>query len=1007
MGNIRGGTLGFHGTIGQPTAQVIDGSLKFAKSEYLQRTPSSAGDRSVYTGSVWVKRSEFAPENNSNSNALSYTIFSAGTNTANNIDNIQFYKNAGDDSNRIAYESYPGSFQYNLMTTPRYRDPNGWYNVVWNYDGTTAKIYVNGEQVTSFDTNTQNGGSGGHFNNTVSHVIGHSPDAGYSKEYAGYMSQFYWIDGQVLGPEYFGFTDPLTNTWRPRKVKTSGPNDGTTWSSVSTISSGGANGGNVLTNGFNGSTSGAFEGDTSGATVTVPISTNIIRGGVRVYAAVTSSNPLVVVIKNGDTTVETINAGSSGGKYYGSSTYSGAITSLVISRTGRAPEFNAISINGIILKDNSTTNFEFGTNGFYLPMDNQDDFEKDKSGNGNDFTKNNFSGTSIDPDVVKDSPSGAVFGGRAQTGITTTSSAPSNYCTLNPIDAFVSTKDGNLETVNSSGWQGIRATLGMKSGKFYWETQNNQTAAAILGIADTQATGFVDGAIFGSTGHGGGDANPAWTWAGANYYFNATSAASGSLANHTSSDIVQYAFDADSGNLWFGRNGTWYSSSWATTGDPANGVNPTVSGIDTTKTYVACGSFYNGSGKFNFGQRPFKYAPPQGFLPLNSASARPETVFARPDRYIQVLKYTGDDATTHSITGLNFGAVPDFVWIKNRDQSEKHILHDTVRGVGDTLYSTSDDHDTGSTYSDRYKSFDLNGFTVGSTHTSTNSNGDDFSAVCWKAGGSSNTFNVDGVGYASAADAGLDGGDLTVTGASVGTKQGFSIIKYQGSGSGGDQVPHGLLQTPNLAFVKQAGNSGSGTPWDVYHSGYYAAGSKNYLRLNNDDGAGYASDMFQTPTSSFMTFGSSNSQNGSSYNYIMYCWHDVPGLQKFGSYTGNGSDDGPFIETGFRPTLIWTRAHTGSGITNNAGWFIYDTLDDSNPYNDDVAVNQPGNYITYANLLNPLQSHAAMGIDILSNGFRLRADPNAYSNYDGWDYIYGAFAAAPVSNLYGGQSNAR
>ena len=865
---LRAGTL--TGLLNQPTAQVIDGSLRFnGVNQHLTKTFGSGGNRRTFTLSYWIKEhgKGSSPTNNPH-------ILWSGT-AVETRGGMVHRGTAGTDSGRIyMFNQVSNTTDSAVWTNSKHRDFSAWKHVVFRVDSTISspstnrvRIYINGVVQDHEYKTTPAEDFQFQININQEHRIGR----GIPDDYGNFsLSQYYFIDGQALGPEYFAFTDPLTNTWRPKK-------------------------------------------------------------------------------------------------------YTGT----------------------------------FGTTGFWLPFDGNSPIGQDKSGNGNDWTTQNFSNTSVDPDILKDSPSGAVFGGRGQTGITTTSSAPANYCTLNPNDAFVSTKDGNLETATSSGWQGIRATLGMKSGKFYWETQNNQDAAAILGIADTEATGFVDGAIFGSTGHSGGDANPAWTWAGANYYFNATSAASGSLANHTSSDIVQYAFDADSGNLWFGRNGTWYSSSWATTGDPANGVNPTVSGIDTTKTYKACGSFYNGSGKFNFGQRPFKYAPPQGFLPLNSASARPETVFARPDRYIQVLKYTGDDATTHSITGLNFGAVPDFVWIKNRDQSEKHILHDTVRGVGDTLYSTSNDHDTGSTYSDRYKSFDLNGFTVGSTHTSTNSNGDDFSAVCWKAGGSSNTFNVDGVGYASAADAGLDGGDLTVTGASVGTKQGFSIIKYQGSGSSGDQVPHGLLQTPNLAFVKQAGNSGSGTPWDVYHSGYYAAGSKNYLRLNNDDGAGYASDMFQTPTSSFMTFGSSNSQNGSSYNYIMYCWHDVPGLQKFGSYRGNGSDDGPFIETGFRPTLIWTRAHTGSGITNNAGWYIYDTLDDSNPYNDDVAVNQPGNYVTYANLLNPLNSHASMGIDIYSNGFRLRADSNAYSNYDGWDYIYGAFAAAPVSNLYGGQSNAR
>ena len=86
---------------------------------------------------------------------------------------------------------------------------------------------------------------------------------------------------------------------------------------------------------------------------------------------------------------------------------------------------------------------------------------------------------------------------------------------------------------------------------------------------------------------------------------------------------------------------------------------------------------------------------------------------------------------------------------------------------------------------------------------------------------------------------------------------------------------------------------------------------------------------------------------------------------------------------------------------------MYDTLSDSNPYNNDSAVNKPGNYITYGNLNNPLQSHANMGIDILSNGFKLREDSSGYSNWSGRSYIYAAFAEAPVSNLYGGQSLGR
>ena len=378
------------GLLNQSSAQVIDGSLKFVTGDktHFQRTFAN-GNRKKWSWSGWVKYTVKSGAHN---------LFAAynGSSYAQD-DFIQFYING--NSGRVS--SYGSALLWS--TEERLRD-TGWYHIVFSFDSTQdvandrLKIYINGVLSTKASGNgfTQNDDYA--INNSANtHRIG--TYNGTTEILDGNLTQVYFIDGQAVGPGYFGFTDPLTNTWRPRKVKTSGPNDGTTWSSVSTISSGGANGGNVLTNGFNGSTSGAFEGDTSGATVTVPISTNIIRGGVRVYAAVTSSNPLVVVIKNGDTTVETINAGSSGGKYYGSSTYSGAITSLVISRTGRAPEFNAIEINGTMLIDGDRTNF--GSNGFYLPMDGNSPIGQDKSGIGNDFTPVNFGGSvSLDNPIV-------------------------------------------------------------------------------------------------------------------------------------------------------------------------------------------------------------------------------------------------------------------------------------------------------------------------------------------------------------------------------------------------------------------------------------------------------------------------------------------------------------------------------------------------------------------------------------------------------------------------------
>ena len=160
--SLRAGLGGVIGLQTPSTAQTIDGCLRFdnSKEHALKRTPGSAGDRDNYTGSVWIKRTAFAPENNSNSNAENYTIFTAGTNSGNNIDLIKYYKNAGtDDANKIEYASYIGSYQYHIMTDAKYRDPTAWHHVVWNYDGTTSKLYVNGEQITIFDTNTQNGGS--------------------------------------------------------------------------------------------------------------------------------------------------------------------------------------------------------------------------------------------------------------------------------------------------------------------------------------------------------------------------------------------------------------------------------------------------------------------------------------------------------------------------------------------------------------------------------------------------------------------------------------------------------------------------------------------------------------------------------------------------------------------------------------------------------------------------------------------------------------------------------
>ena len=142
--------------------------------------------------------------------------------------------------------------------------------------------------------------------------------------------------------------------------------------------------------------------------------------------------------------------------------------------------------------------------------------------------------------------------------------------------------------------------------------------------------------------------------------------------------------------------------------------------------------------------------------------------------------------------------------------------------------------------------------------------------------------------------------------------------------------------------------------------------------------------------------GTSNDIN-STNDYILYCWHDVPGLQKFGKYSGNGSDDGAFIECGFKPAIIWTKAYS-SNSDNNNHWIVHDTTRDS--FN-------PSKRFVYQSGLNAELNQSNAAIDILSNGFKLKADVSGYSNYSGWDFVYCAWAEAPIFNRYGAQTTAR
>jgi len=964
MGVLR---AGFNGTVGQSSAQVIDGSLKFdsTSSNYLNRTPSSASNRKTWTWSAWVKRSDLG--------SFQY-LFDADSGSNPEESTIRFWT---DD--RLNISAYTTSLQYSLTTTAKFRDPSAWYHIVVAFDTTNAtaddriKLYINGAQITQFDVRSNPSQNTDYYiNSTIEHTIGQA-SSGNFRYFDGYLTNIQLIDGLALGPGYFGFTDPLTNTWRPKKFKAEGTtvNDGTVWSSKVT-------GANNPANAFDGSLSSNMDNNGSAGTPIVLTASFTNVTSFRYYTSNSSAHD--VSFSGGSVTTD---AASAGWRTVSAPSSITSISWIHSNEPGAYVVIEAIEINGEILRNSTTTNLAFGTNGFYLPMDN-DDFNIDKSGKGNNWTKQNFSGTFNDPDVLKDSPSGAVSGGRAQTGITTTSSAPSNYATMNPLQMSLNRtptiSDGNLSISLSSGsseWTNTGCTMSIGSGKYYWEVQFTTINGTIAraGVADSDDYEFNRNTASSGLPWLGSGTGKSWSLdVGGNTYHNGSTVNASYTSTIITSDIIGVLLDLDNNTLSYSKNGT----------------NLGVAHSNVTSDFVTPAFSLHGATtntiNVNFGQKPFKYAPTQGFLPLNSASATPETVITHPDQYVAATLYSGNNGTTQVTTGFQ----PDFVWLKGRSETLQHRLVDSVRGQHQ-LYSNS------TAVEGDWDKLDIlsNGFNVTNDGNEQNKSGTTYVAWTWKAGGNKNTFNVDDVGYASAAAAGLTGGTIALTGASVGTKQGFSITTFTTPGSGTFTYSHGLTQPPNFIITKATNQSYT---WTTYH---VSAGATKYLVLNTTAAAAPGTMWNNTTPSSSVVYGNS-SNFGTSTNYVTYQWHDVPGLQKFGSYVANGNADGPYVELGFRPALVWIKSSSFSNAYTN--WDINDSVRDTyNPADATLAAN-----ISDAENTDSSGNIGTQKIDLLSNGFKIRQEPTSSSkNTSGQTYIYCAWAEAPTFNLYGGQSNAR
>ena len=575
----------------------------------------------------------------------------------------------------------------------------------------------------------------------------------------------------------------------------------------------------------------------------------------------------------------------------------------------------------------------YGTNGFYLPFTDvattsgsNAGLGKDFSGNGNYWTTNNISVTAgATYDSMTDVP-------------TLTSATVANYCVLNPLTAgsTISVFDGNLRITASGTYTSdiIRGSIGVSSGKWYWEATpvNSTFAGWVAGIVDVTLSGTNYSNLASNKSYAyGGDAGEK--------YNGQTGSAYG--ATYNAGDVIGVAFDATAGTLTFYKNNT--SQGTAFTG---------ISGTFTP--LVLLNGVNSGQVNINFGQRPFTYTPPSGYVALNTYNL-PTPTIAAGNKYMDATLYTGT-LLSNSIT--NAGSFkPDLVWVKSRSAATDHKLTDSVRGVTKGLISNTQGVETTDTQG--LTAINSNGFTVG-TDTNYNNLTATYVAWQWQAGQGSTSSNTSG--------------SITST-VSVNASAGFSIVTYTGNNTAGATIGHGLGVKPNLIIIKNK-NVGT-TNWLTYSS---VLGATKFLKIESTDSAGTSILPFNNtePTSSVFSVGAWDVPNGSGNSHIAYCWTEIAGFSKFGSYTGNNSTDGPFVYLGFRPKFLLIKSSSVSATS----WLMLDSSRNTfNIVNSYLIADGSGAEGTYA------------GWDFLSNGFKIR---NTAANGSGETVIYAAFAETPT-----------
>jgi len=595
-------------------------------------------------------------------------------------------------------------------------------------------------------------------------------------------------------------------------------------------------------------------------------------------------------------------------------------------------------------------------------------------------------------------------------------SPTNNFATWNPLAVSTATfSNGNLNaTMSSSPPARITSTFAVSSGKYYMEVNYQESTNYYVGIsADAIQRDWL----------GMADGNKSisfWPYnSQTRVYINGVlQSFSGSTTTWASGDIIGIKLDADNEEVSIYKNGNLVGSSVS------------YSSYGWAKAFFAAGNYINGQQfNINFGQDPtfggakspsttypdargigaFYYQPPTDTLALCTANL-PEmtpTVDDTPQDYFKAVTWTNPTTDTDETVPLEFQA--DLIWWKQRNFANSHRLQDTVRGLGNTIYSNNTNtNDTFDVNTQKYnvKTVTSTGFTFNG-YIDTNTRGGDMVAWCMKAGGAPTADNSNTSGAMTANSVSLNGtlqSNYTPAGSptiypkrmSINTDAGFSIVKWTGNGAAlvdntYQSIPTGLSGQLAFAIQKRTDTTGN---WHTYHKNcsvahtYWSAHTYLNSTLDEQIGSGYDSQVFKyTHSNGLCEFQNGDGNNVSSGEYISYFFEEVEGYSKFGSYTGNGSADGPFIYCGFRPAWIMIKQSSSSGVEN--AWWITDST--RYEFNGDTSDALRANTADEENTGN-----SALMPDYLSNGFKIRGTDTAV-NLSASTYIFMAFAEQPFN----------